>query len=99
MPEAAVDEDGEFFADVGNVGADKRGTRDEGQVTRGGPKTDAAVETIAAEAGVPEGFAEDDLRNRVLGLIRAHHAGDGFGLWRRGSFVARVHEDMVNGER
>lgn len=88
MPEAAVDEDGEFFADVGDVGANKRGTRDEGQVTRGSPKTDPAVKTVTAEAGVPEGFAESDLRNRVLGFIRAHHAGDGFGLWGRGSFVA-----------
>ena len=58
MPEAAVDEDGEFFADEGNVGTDGRETRDERRETRGRRKTDAAVKAVAAEARVPEGFAE-----------------------------------------
>ena len=62
VPEAAVDEDGGFFADVGDVRA----------------AGDAfVVEAIAAKAGVPEGFAEGDLGFCVAVAVGAHHTRDG----------------------
>lgn len=36
-------------------------------------------------------LAEQDLGLGVAGAVRAHHARDGFGLWRGRSFVADVH--------
>ena len=62
MPEAAVDEDGEFFADEGDVGADGERTtpsakRRHPSFVRRGAKRDASMKAIAAEAGVEEGFA------------------------------------------
>lgn len=60
-------------------------------LTRGLVQVNAVVDTVAAVAGVPEGFAEQDLGLGVLGPVGAHHARDGFGLWRGRSFVADIH--------
>ena len=95
MPEAAVDEDGAFFADEGDVGTDGSETRDGRQETRGRRKTDAAVKAVAGEAGVPEGFAGRDLGARILCPIRTHHPRNGFALRHRRSFVADVHKEIL----
>lgn len=60
-------------------------------LTRGLVQVNAVVDTVAAVAGVPEGFAEQDLGLGVLGPVGTHHARDGFGLWRGRSFVADIH--------
>lgn len=95
VPEAAMDEDGEFFADESDVRADGWRTTPSAwqrhpSLVRRGVKNDPAVETVAAKAGVPEGFAERELRSGVLGAVGAHDARDGFGLGRGRSFVADV---------
>ena len=95
VPEAAVDEDGEFFADESDVRADGWRTtpsawRRHPSLVRRGVKNDPAVETVAAKAGVPEGFAEREFRSRVLGAVGAHDARDGLALWRGRAFVTDV---------
>ena len=59
MPKAAVDEDREFFADVGDVR----------------PAGDAFVmQTIAAKVGMPEGFAQTEFGFGVAVAVGAHYA-------------------------
>ncbi len=66
-------------------------------MTRGrrGAKTDPVVKTVASEAGVPEGFAEEEFGLTILGPVGAHYSGDGGALGRGGSFVA----DVIHGGR
>ena len=95
VPEAAVDEDGEFAGDVGDVRADGERTtpsawRRHPSLVRRGVKGDPAMQAVTAKAGVPEGFAEREFRSGVPGAVGAHDARDGFGLGRGRSFVADV---------
>ena len=53
------------------------------------------IKPVAAEAGVPEGFAERDLGRGVFGAVGAHDAGNRFVLWRRRSFVADVYDGLM----
>lgn len=89
MPKAAVDKDGELFADVGDVRADGRERTTPSArrvhpslVRRGARDADAAMEAVAAEAGFVEGFAEGELGCGVFGAVRTHDARDRFVLWR-----------------
>jgi len=94
-----VDEDGEFFADEGNVGTDGRKTGDGRRETRGRRKTDAAVQAVAAEARVPEGFAERDLGPRILFPISTHPPRNSLARRHRRSFVADIAQGcMIAGE-
>ena len=52
--------------------------------------SDTIVEAIAAVAGGPEGFAEDEFGLGVLGAVGAHHARDGFAFGNGRSFVADI---------
>ena len=76
VPEASVNEDGELFGDVGDVGA-------AGDLF--------VVEAISAEACGPESLAQFEFRAGVFGPVRAHHARDRFALGNGRSFVTNVH--------
>ena len=80
VPEAAHHEDRQFFGSECDVGA-------AGDVFR--------VEAIAAKIGAPKSLAQNDLRFRILGAVRAHDTRDGFALWQRRAFVADVHEEIL----
>ena len=97
VPEAAVDEDGELFADEGDIGADGSYHHVSFAATtpQAGGEFDFVVKTIAAEAGVPEGFAEEEFGPTILSPVGAHYAGDGFALGRGGSFVADVFDGLI----
>lgn len=51
---------------------------------------DTIVEAVAAVAGGPEGFAEDEFGLGVLGAVGAHYTRDGFALGNGRSFVADI---------
>ena len=57
------------------------------------------METVAAKAGVPEGFAERDLGGRILCAVGAHYPGDSLILGRWRSFVANVFDESIVTER
>jgi len=59
-------------------------------LVRRGVKNDPAVQAVAAEAGVAEGFAELDLGLGVGGPVGAHYPRDGFGLGLGRALVADV---------
>lgn len=62
VPEAAVDEDGDLFADEGDIG----------------PAWYLfVVQTIPAVAGMPEGLAEEEFGFGIAGAVRAHDARSG----------------------
>ena len=77
-------EDGKFFGDEGDIRS---------------PRNAFVVETVAAKARVPEGFAECDLGSRILCAVGAHYPRDSriLGRWR--SFVADVFDESIVTER
>ncbi|MFZ1701401.1 MAG: hypothetical protein WBO10_16150 [Pyrinomonadaceae bacterium] len=80
MPEAAVDEDRDHFADEADIGTAR----------------DAfVVESVAAMARVPESFSEYEFGLGVFGSIGAHYTRDGFVFWFGRAFVADVHNEIL----
>lgn len=53
------------------------------------------MESVAAMACGPEGFAEKEFGLGVLGAVGAHHARDGFALGNGRSFVADVFDSII----